>query len=524
MRAILIRLALALSACLAVGQGEATREQLTVRTLTGVYTGLVNTDYPNVREFRQIPYAQPPTGQRRWLPPKALTPSGQHHYSYRFPPVCPQFMKRNLTVWNSNITDFAPHPGKMSLISGTMLETSDEDCLHMAIWTPLDVNSTSKLPVAIFLPGGSFVNGGVTIDYQMPAPLVAQHNDIIVATVGYRVNIFGFPKAAGLDDQNLGILDQRMAVEWLHANVGAFGGDGDRMILWGHSAGAVAADLHNYAFWDNPIVKGYYLMSGTAAVGAPNEDPTFTNFTFVAKGVGCDFPDDPAAELACMRAVPAAQIENFLGQYQEQGAKPRLNFQCVRDDKVYFGNYTPRAEKGFISRLPALISTTANEDSSLYEYPLRNISAGPWQAGVDKETLATFVCPASNSTEWRTRLGLTTYRYQFAATVKAITPLAWMGAYHAADVPMVFGTFRRRTGWGDFEERLSRRMQEYVHAFIVDPENGIRKLGWLPHAAPVREGSNMMRFGLGDKVETNVSSIVVDGKCVGMGNYEAFPT
>jgi len=422
-------LAFGLVAWLASCLASAPDESLRVRTLTGVYTGVVNDEYSNVREFRAIPYAQPPTGPRRWLPPQALSPSGQHHYSYRFPSVCPQYAKKNASLWNSNITDFSPHTYGQSLLAGTMMQSSDEDCLFLAIWTPRNVSAEAKLPVAIFVPGGSFVNGGVAINYQMPASFVSSHNDVIVVSLGYRLNIFGFPKAAGLEDQNLGILDQRAAVEWLHSNINAFGGDKERMVLWGHSAGAVAVDIYNYAYYDNPLIKGLFLMSGTAAVPSPGEDPKFTNFTFVAKSVGCDFPDDPPAELDCMRRVPAGLITNFLGDYAANGTRPRLNFQCVRDDKVYYGNYTTRAAQGLMAKIPAIVSTTANEQSSLVEYPLKNLTEGPWQAGVEKDTLATFVCPAVNTTAWRSRQGLNTYRYQFAGNISSLAPLWWMGEH-----------------------------------------------------------------------------------------------
>lgn len=111
----------------------------------------------------------------------------------------------------------------------------------MAIWTPLDAgaddgNGGALLPVAFFMPGGAFTIGGVDVPYQIPAGLVERTQKLIVVTVNYRLNIFGFPNAAALAEQNLGILDQRLALEWVHSNIAAFGGDPDRIIMWGHSA------------------------------------------------------------------------------------------------------------------------------------------------------------------------------------------------------------------------------------------------------------------------------------------------
>lgn len=356
---------------------------LSVRTLTGVYTGVVNPEYDNVREFRAIPYAQPPVGERRWLPPVALGPSGKHTLSYRYPPACPQYLTKNLNLWNSNITDFRITLDGQSTTAGTIAQTSAEDCLYLAIWTPLNISSEDRLPVAVFIPGGSFTNGGILVPYQQPAPLVSRRNEFIMVTLNYRVGIMGFPRAAALSDQNLGILDQRMALEWVYSNIANFGGDPEHIILWGQSAGAVSADIHNYAFYEDPLVAGYFFHSGTVAIATKPADPAYSNFTFVSKQLGCDFAGiDPVAELACMQQVPANLISNFVGQYAENGTSPAMNFMPVPDEKIYFSNYSARAMSGKMTRAPALISTTSNEDVSLYEYPIHDIMGGPNQTAV----------------------------------------------------------------------------------------------------------------------------------------------
>lgn len=351
-----------------------------MKTLTGVYTGQVQSEYSNVREFRYIPYAQPPVGPRRWVPPVALTPNSRHTYSYRFGPICPQYLGRNNSVWNSNITDFSVDIGGQSSTAGAAAQTASEDCLSLAIWTPLNASLEDRLPVTLFIPGGSFVTGGITVPYQQPAPMVSRRNEMIGITVNYRVNIMGFPNSAALEDQNLGILDLRMALEWVYANIANFGGDPERIVLWGQSAGGVAADMLGFAYHDNPLVKGYFLQSGTAAVKTIPADPTYSNFTFVARSLGCDFPDNKEAELACMKQLPVSQITNFVGQFRENNTDPGFNFQPVPDDKVVF-NYSARAEAGLIPKGPALISTTANEASSLTKYP-SNVTAGPDQTAV----------------------------------------------------------------------------------------------------------------------------------------------
>lgn len=110
------------------------------------------------------------------------------------------------------------------------------------------------------------MRGGVDTPYQKPAGFVNNTQAHIMVTFNWRVGLFGFPGAAGLpaDEQNLGVLDARLALEWVHANIAAFGGDPDRVVVWGHSAGGVVADLLSFAYPDNPRAAGFFLHSGLA--------------------------------------------------------------------------------------------------------------------------------------------------------------------------------------------------------------------------------------------------------------------
>ena len=121
-----------------------------------------------------------------------------------------------------------------------------EDCLTISVWTPSDAQDEDcrwgghhrgppmkhenegkgdRLPVLIFFYGGGFSTGGEDVPYQIPAQWVNRTPDHLVVSFNYRLNIFGYPNAAGLDQQNFGLLDQRAAVEWCKKNIAAFGGD-----------------------------------------------------------------------------------------------------------------------------------------------------------------------------------------------------------------------------------------------------------------------------------------------------------
>lgn len=506
------------------GSYKKDHKKFTVKTVTGRYTGLQDIQYSGVREFRNIPYAEPPVGRLRWKPPVALRPSRQHHYSYRFPPPCPQYLSRSLSLWNSNITDFSISPGDQSYHAGEMAQTSAEDCLSLAIWTPINITSGDRLPVGLFVPGGSFRGGGLSAPYYNPAGWINRTQQHIMVSINYRVNIFGFPNAAGLKHENVGILDQRLALEWVHSNIGAFGGDRNRITLWGHSAGALSVDILNFAYADNPLAAGFFLMSGTAMrTFAQGDNALQTNFSFVAKKLGCGFPENSQAELECMQEVPATLITNFAGHYSDNHTKPAIFFRPTADDKIIYKNYTDRALKGFISRVPALVSYTSNEQSSLIEYPVNNLSMGPNKTDVDKGTLSDFICPAYNTSNIRMDNNLTTYRYQYVGNYSNITPYSWMGAYHGADLPMIFGTYNLSGGATATQRQVAEKMQDYVLAFLIDPQDGLSNMGWLPSRRSEDCNEQMVRFGAEGSIIKNISSIVVDAACMGTGDYDSTP-
>ncbi|KAK8136336.1 carboxylesterase [Apiospora sp. TS-2023a] len=501
-------------------------EGLTVTTTTGRYTGLHNPAYSGIREFRSIPYAEAPVGALRWRPPVALRPSTKHHYSHRFPPPCAQYLPGRLTLWNTNISDFSIATAGQSPHAGQSAQTGSEDCLKLAVWTPRDARRGDGLPVALFPGGGN----------------------------------------------NLGILDVRAALEWVYANINAFGGDSHRIVLWGHSAGGVAADVLDFLYDEEPLVAGFFLQSGAALRKfAQGDDALQTNFSFVARHVGCGgfAGSDPqvvaAAELECMRQVPAALLSNFVGGYGDNKTKPGLWFRPTVDDRVIFRNYTERGllaggrGRGRIARVPALISTAANEQASLAKWnPGLNPNATntsnqpnppPSQAQLDETTLSDFVCVAREAAVVRAANGLTTYRYQWAGNYTNLTPYPWMGAYHASDVPMVFGTYDLRGGATAGQRRAAERLQDYVFAFLDDPENGIRRhLGWQPDVAPFRDDEPMVRFvggdGGGGKSASSssragggggsdddgqfavkqISAAEVDGACYGARTYNPSPS
>jgi cholinesterase len=198
------------------------------------------------------------------------------------------------------------------------------------------------------------------VPVQIPTQWVQRTQDHIVMTFNYRLNIFSSPNTAGLEDQNLGLLDQRAAVEWARDNIASFGGDPDRIVIWGQSAGSISADYYSFNYPEDPIASGMSLDSGTVFSDITSKDKAQTNFTFVAENVGCaGLKNDSSTLLSCMRGVDGVKINNFIAGYTKSAQKPSISFGPVVDEKTVFSNYTERMLQG---KQAKIVSPSANSN------------------------------------------------------------------------------------------------------------------------------------------------------------------
>ncbi|KAI3391172.1 hypothetical protein diail_7804 [Diaporthe ilicicola] len=466
-------------------------DALQVSTTSGHVQGKIDPSLPNVRQFLGIPYAKPPTGDRRWAAPELLDEPDAQISAVELPPSCMQSLETSIpSVYNRNVLEF-------NLQGLNRTGAISEDCLTASVWTPTQASNGKRqeggLPVLIFVYGGGFSTGGQDVPYQIPAQWVNRTQDHIVVSFNYRLNIFGYPNAAGLEDQNLGLLDQRALVQWCEKNIAAFGGDPSRMVLWGQSAGSISVDFYSFAYPDDPVVGGFIMDSGTAGLGLSVSDASYSNFTFVAENVGCDgLGGDPAKELACMRDVDASKIEDFLASYATSGSSPSLGFYPVQDEKIVFFNYTERALQGQQAKIPAIIGTNTEDGMPLAPYNPN----GPNETIIFQAGLATFFCPATETTRLRQQTDRPTFRYLYAGNFTNISPQPWLGAYHSSELPMLMGTHGNFRGANsELEEETSRAFQDAYVAFAADPTAGLTSQDWKMYA--VMGGSDVREFGNG---------------------------
>ena len=209
---------------------------------------LLGSEENEVLSFKGIPFAASTEGINRWRPPQKKESWRGNRDAQDYGDFCPQ-SKRD-TLWFE-------------------LGKTSEDCLSLNVWTPKKTSAT-KLPVMVWIHGGGYLQGSGNIPRLNNPEFVKQ--DVVLVTVNYRLNVFGFFAHPDLVQQsgdemvgNYGLLDVIAALEWIQRNINQFNGDPNNVTVFGESAGA---SLISYLMI-TPESKGLFhkAISQSAAVG-----------------------------------------------------------------------------------------------------------------------------------------------------------------------------------------------------------------------------------------------------------------
>jgi len=291
----------------------------------------------------------------------------------------------------------------------------------------------------------------------------------------YRLNIFGFPGSPVLRN-NLGLLDHRLALEWTRDNIAAFGGDPDRITIFGQSAGASAVDYYTYAWVDDPIIAGSICQSG--ATGNQAASPFFSAAAWynVTNTLGCgNYFSDPLSVVSCMRSKDWQVIQNAIVKGTGFAGVTGM-FGPTIDEIVVFSDYPVRAITGKIIRKPLMIGNNHNEPG-LFK-PLFALQDVSYPDFVWNTLSFMFTCESSARALISIVNGLPTWRYRWFGDFPnlELTTLPNSGAWHGAEIPMIFGTdmdVQNSVNRTEDEIQITSYMSGAWAAFARDPVNGL---------------------------------------------------
>lgn len=439
--------------------------------------------------YKGIPYAAPPLGALRWRAPRPVLAWHAPRKADRFAPACPQVGTYPLD---------AP------------AEATSEDCLALNVWAPAKTRS-ARLPVMVWIHGGGLSNGSGAVPIYGGERLARR--GVIVVTLNYRLGALGFlahPELGGESGHggsgNYGLLDQIAALEWVQRNIAGFGGDPDRVTLFGQSSGAFSISL----LTASPKAKGLFrraIAQSGGILGPVELDPRFTPAG--AAQAGTAFARKAgAANLAELRALPVEALLKvpFRPQFNLDGdtliVTPQAAYAAGTQHQVDLLLGSNAAEgSSFLDRTKL---TAANHRAMLARsFPAPLIDA-IGLAQPDSDDAAREAAIAFD-TDLRFRWDMWTwanraaqagskgvYLYEFAH----VPPFApgenyhGLGATHGAELAYVFDQLGRLpTRWTSEDRRLAETMASYWTNFA---KTGNPNGPGLPHWPGFESGSGRL--------------------------------
>jgi para-nitrobenzyl esterase len=459
-------------------------------------TAVAKTQYGKVRgfvdggvfTFKGIPYGQNTAGENRWLPAKPPVPWKDEYPALIYGANCPQRLHPWTAIEQSFIQDW--DDGWQS-----------EDMLKLNVWTP---SLTGSRAVMVYFHGGGFFFGSA---YELPSQegaQMARHHDVVSVTVNHRLNILGFFEASAIggaayeDSANVGMTDLVSALQWVRENIANFGGDPNRVMIYGQSGGGSKVTT----LMGMPSAAGLFHCAAAQSGGGGNI-PGKEQQTEVARQMMKDLglaPNDVGAlqkmDWNALMAAGSAAMEKVNLPMQGTagpfaGGPPRAGWAPCVDGKIInlrsFFDAAPEVSKN----VPMMIGSVSEEGNQM----LSNPTEAEWHADLAKvygeekataivDTLKTeypwkniqtlsFMCPSHfglNTLRMRNNVvkmaklkfdqkAAPAYTYYFTWQTKILDGRP--GAWHTADLQFCFDNTKRcEQGTGNTPEAqaLAKKM------------------------------------------------------------------
>ncbi|MFH0768657.1 MAG: carboxylesterase/lipase family protein [Chloroflexota bacterium] len=474
---------------------------LIVETTTGKVEGL---EKDGLRIFLGIPFAAPPIGDRRWLPPEPVKPWTGVKETKSFVATAPQVI--------TPIDESSPFQVSPTVDTSLGIQPPiNEDCLHLNIWTP--ATDDAHRPVMVWIHGGAFTVG-TSASPLSNGGVLARRGDVVVVTINYRVNIFGFLRLKDITNGripsigNEGILDQVAALKWVRDNIEAFGGDPGNVTVFGLSAGGASIT----ALFAIKTAKGLFhkaiSQSGSAHfLNDLNEANLYAEHFLNILGVN-------GSDVNTLRTLTMKQLlENYTKTLPvPKGVRLPM---VVTDGEIIPEMPIGSIKAGSADGIPLIAGTTADEwrrwqavdpaienldegrmfgrfrrmmpdwdmvdTAKAYREVLtrRGIVATPAEIYMAIMTARMFWIPTTRTLEAQGRRGNPVYSYIF--TWKAPFRGGMFGAFHGIDSGFLWGNYHPGiVGSSPAVNALSRNMQDAWLAFAHTGDPSIEGLGKWP--------------------------------------------
>ena len=420
----------------------------TIKIDTGLITG---TEDKDIRVYKGIPYAAPPVGNLRWKAPQPAAKWDGVKSFDQFGNACPQ----------------SPYPANSLYFNKA--EKMSEDCLCLNVWTGAK-KANEKRPVMVWIHGGALTRGSSSISFYDGASLAAK--GVILVSINYRLGPLGYFSHPALSAEskqnssgNYGILDQIAALQWVQKNIAAFGGDPNRVTIFGESAGSWSV----CSLVATPLAKGLFHR----AIG--ESGGVFSPMQFLKeKRYGISSAEESGKSFAqslgitdganTLQELRGKSPEELIAAFDKSGSSAR----GIVDGYVFPEEAYAIFAKGKQNNVPVIIGSNANEGTSLIPPTMVPKTLTGYKAYVKNRYGAMAddllkVYPANSDAEVRNSF-LGVFRDEIFSwhmrTWARMTPAskAWLysfsrvpprpdsaiyGAYHAAEIPYAFNNLHR---------------------------------------------------------------------------------
>jgi len=519
-------------------------------TAMGPIQGTITKD-ENVFNYKGIPYAKPPLGKLRWSPPEETDSWAEVKLANSYGNRCMQPDDTedgyfNRLIEGHGLNKFLTYLIKKGVASQKPAPMS-EDCLYLNIRTDNirgDKKGKKLKPVMVWIHGGGHQFGSSDLSYYQSNTLV--NKGVVLVTINYRLGVMGYmahPSLSKSDPNgvsgNYGTLDQIAALEWVQKNINSFGGDPNNVTIFGESAGAwsvtelmatpLAGGLFHKAIGQSGASSYHMGQMDGEGVGWPSG---YQTGLVVTEALGLKNPT--AKDL---RAIPAEKIQSVVTEKMSEG------FHHVRDGYVFPENVGLSFSKNKYNKVPMLFGYNSDEGTLFFPDDEQPTIWIPDLTPGSKKELSTKLkefFPANHEklidlynldedftaggTQWMgdeifgvniryvTRQneihGGESYLYHFSRVPPSNKQT--IGAFHAAEIPFVFGSYEKTIGYSKEDIKLAELMQNYWVNFAKNgnpngdnlPEWPLHKnINWMKFTANTGENSEAIKYLREEKLD-----------------------